>query len=55
MERGVEQADGSVKPEPRMDLELVARTIADMAALPLDVNMPFVTLMATRMPLYGRG
>jgi NAD(P)-dependent dehydrogenase (short-subunit alcohol dehydrogenase family) len=55
MERGVEQADGSVRTEPRMDLDLVARTVADMATLPADINMPFVTLMPTLMPLYGRG
>lgn len=52
---GVPQADGSVRPEPVMDPEDVARTVVHMASLPLSANIPFVTVMATAMPLVGRG
>jgi NAD(P)-dependent dehydrogenase (short-subunit alcohol dehydrogenase family) len=52
---GAEQADGSFVIEPVIDAALVARTIVQMAALPLDANFQFVTLMATKMPLIGRG
>ena len=52
---GVLQADGSRKPEPRMDLRHVADAILYMANLPLDANVQFMTLMATKMPLVGRG
>ncbi len=52
---GVPQADGSVRPEPTMDPEDVARTVLHMASLPLSANIPFVTVMATKMPLVGRG
>ena len=41
--------------EPRMDVKHVADTVVYMANLPLDANMQFVTLMATKMPLVGRG
>ncbi|WP_031231627.1 SDR family oxidoreductase [Asticcacaulis sp. YBE204] len=55
METGVLQADGSLKPEPRIDLAHVVKTVVHMAGLPPEANMPFVTVMATDMPLYGRG
>ena len=55
MTGGVPQADGSVKPEPRMDVEDVARAVVFMASLPLDTNILTMTVMATKMPLVGRG
>ena len=55
MTGGVAQADGSMRPEPRMDVEHVASTIVFMAGLPLESNVQFVTVMATKMPFIGRG
>ena len=55
MAEGVLQADGSVRPEPRMDAEDVARAVLYMASLPLDANVSTMTVMATTMPLIGRG
>jgi NAD(P)-dependent dehydrogenase (short-subunit alcohol dehydrogenase family) len=55
MARGVPQADGSTAAEPLMDVEHVGRVVAQMASLPLDVNVLFMTLMATKMPFVGRG
>jgi len=55
MAKGVPQADGSVKPEPLMDVEHVGRAVLHMANLPLDVNVQFMTIMATKMPFVGRG
>jgi NAD(P)-dependent dehydrogenase (short-subunit alcohol dehydrogenase family) len=55
MERGVPQADGSVRPEPRMDPIHVARAVVYMAGLPLEANVQFITVMATKMPFIGRG
>ena len=55
MTRGVPQADGSLAPEPRIDAAHVAATIVHMASLPLDANVQFVTVMATKMPFIGRG
>jgi NAD(P)-dependent dehydrogenase (short-subunit alcohol dehydrogenase family) len=55
MQSGVMQADGRIAPEPRMAAEHVARAVVHMASLPLDANIPFMTIMATNMPLYGRG
>jgi len=55
MGQGVPQPDGSIRAEPRMDLGHVARAVVQMAALPLDANIPFMTIMATNMPLFGRG
>ena len=55
MTEGVPQADGSVRAEPVMDVGDVARTVVHMASLPLSANIPFVTVMATAMPLVGRG
>jgi NAD(P)-dependent dehydrogenase (short-subunit alcohol dehydrogenase family) len=52
---GAEQADGSLAVEPVIDAALVARTVVYMAELPLDANIQFITLMATKMPLIGRG
>ncbi|AWM37255.1 3-oxoacyl-[acyl-carrier-protein] reductase FabG [Gemmata obscuriglobus] len=55
MTGGVLQANGTVAPEPRMDVEHVARAVVYMAGLPLDANVLFMTVMATQMPLVGRG
>lgn len=55
MAAGARQADGSIKPEPRMDVRHVADAVLYMAGLPLDANVQFMTLMATKMPLIGRG
>jgi NAD(P)-dependent dehydrogenase (short-subunit alcohol dehydrogenase family) len=52
---GVAQADGSLKAEPTMDVNNVARAIVYMASLPLDANVQFMTVMATKMPFVGRG
>ena len=55
MEIGVPQANGSIAAEPRMDVEHVAQAIVQMAALPLESNVLFMTIMATAMPFVGRG
>jgi NAD(P)-dependent dehydrogenase (short-subunit alcohol dehydrogenase family) len=55
MKDGVAQADGSVRVEPRMDVRHVADAIVYMASLPLDANVQFLTVMATKMPYVGRG
>jgi NAD(P)-dependent dehydrogenase (short-subunit alcohol dehydrogenase family) len=55
MTGGVLQADGSTKPEPRMDVQHVADAVLYMAGLPLDANVEFITVMATKMPFVGRG
>ncbi len=55
MAAGILQADGSVRVEPVMDVENVARTVVHMASLPLDANVQFMTIMATKMPYIGRG
>lgn len=55
MAAGVPQADGSVRPEPRMPLQSVADALLAMANLPLDSNVLFMTVMATKMPFVGRG
>jgi NAD(P)-dependent dehydrogenase (short-subunit alcohol dehydrogenase family) len=55
MSRGVLQADGSVAPEPTMDVGAVAEAVAYMAGLPLSANVQFMTVMATAMPFIGRG
>ncbi|SME90353.1 NADP-dependent 3-hydroxy acid dehydrogenase YdfG [Tistlia consotensis] len=52
---GVLQADGSTKAEPRMDVQHVANAVVHMASLPLDANVLFMTVMATKMPFVGRG
>jgi len=55
MVKGVPQADGSLKVEPRMDVQHVAQAIVYMASLPLESNVLFMTLKATQMPFEGRG
>jgi NAD(P)-dependent dehydrogenase (short-subunit alcohol dehydrogenase family) len=55
MKEGVLQADGSLAVEPTMDVESVARGVVYMASLPLDANVLFMTVMATKMPYVGRG
>lgn len=55
MAEGVPQADGSMRPEPLMDVDAVGRTLVYMAGLPPDANALFVTVMATEMPFVGRG
>ena len=55
MVQGVPQADGSVRPEPRMDVQAVVDAFMTMARLPLSANMLFVNVMATKMPFVGRG
>jgi NAD(P)-dependent dehydrogenase (short-subunit alcohol dehydrogenase family) len=52
---GVPQADGSIRPEARMDLSAVVDTFMAMARLPLSANVLFMTVMATKMPFVGRG
>ncbi len=52
---GVRQADGSMAVEPRMDVEHCADAVWRMASLPLDVNIQFMTIMASKMPFVGRG
>jgi NADP-dependent 3-hydroxy acid dehydrogenase YdfG len=55
MARGVPQASGEVVAEPTFDVEHVARAVVYMANLPLDANVQFITIMATKMPFVGRG
>ncbi|MGA2534476.1 MAG: SDR family oxidoreductase [Terracidiphilus sp.] len=55
MAKGVLQANGSVAPEPRMDVTHAADAVLYMAGLPLDANIQFMTIMATNMPFIGRG
>ncbi len=55
MKAGVPQADGSLAVEPTIDAEHVARAVVYMASLPLDANVLFMTVMATKMPFVGRG
>ena len=55
MAAGIVQANGSTMVEPRMDLKHVAAAIVYMANLPLDANVQFLTVMATKMPFVGRG
>ena len=52
---GVPQANGTISVEPTMDAEHVARAVVYMAGLPLDANVQFLTVMATKMPFIGRG
>ena len=52
---GVLQANGTIAPEPTMDTDNVARAVLYMASLPLDTNVQFMTVMATKMPFIGRG
>jgi NAD(P)-dependent dehydrogenase (short-subunit alcohol dehydrogenase family) len=55
MVAGVPQADGSIRPEPRMEMSAVTQALLTMARLPLDANVLFMTVMATKMPFVGRG
>ena len=55
MSKGVMQADGSIAPEAIMDVSAVADAVLYMAGLPLEANVQFMTVMATRMPFIGRG
>ena len=55
MQRGVPQANGTTMVEPTMDVGNVARAVVHMASLPLDANVQFMTVMATKMPFVGRG
>ena len=55
MTGGVPQADGSMAPEPTFDLDDVGRAVVFMAGLPLNSNVQFMTIMATKMPFIGRG
>jgi NAD(P)-dependent dehydrogenase (short-subunit alcohol dehydrogenase family) len=55
MAKGILQPNGQMMVEPRMDVEHVATAIVQMAALPLESNVQFMTLMATKMPYVGRG
>ena len=52
---GVPQANGEIRTEPTMDVTHVAEAVLYMARLPLDVNVPFMTIMARDMPYIGRG
>jgi NAD(P)-dependent dehydrogenase (short-subunit alcohol dehydrogenase family) len=55
MAKGVMQANGTIAPEPLMDVAHVASAVKYMASLPLDANVQFMTVMATKMPFVGRG
>ena len=55
MAAGVPQANGTMAPEPTMDVTHVSDMVVHMAGLPLDANVQFVTVMATQMPFIGRG
>jgi len=55
MATGVSQADGTLAVEPLMDLSHVGSAVLYMASLPLEANVQFLTIMATKMPFVGRG
>ena len=55
MAKGIIQPRGDMMVEPRMDVNDVAKTVLHMASLPLESNVLFVTVMATKMPFVGRG
>ena len=55
MAAGIIQANGTIMPEPRLDLRSVCGAVLYMANLPLDANVQFMTIMATKMPFVGRG
>jgi NADP-dependent 3-hydroxy acid dehydrogenase YdfG len=55
MAAGVPQASGAIAVEPLLDLDHVARAVIYMAGLPLEANVQFMTIMATKMPFVGRG
>ena len=51
----MQQANGDIVPEQRMDVQHVADAVVYMASLPLEANVQFLTVMATKMPFLGRG
>ena len=55
IKQGVPQGNGEIMPEPVMDVRHVADAVLYMAGLPLDANVQFMTVMATKMPFIGRG
>jgi NAD(P)-dependent dehydrogenase (short-subunit alcohol dehydrogenase family) len=55
MANGVPQADGSIKPEPLMDVAHVGQAVLHMASFPIETNVLFMTIKATKMPFEGRG
>jgi hypothetical protein len=55
MATGVPQASGTVAVEPRIDVQHIGQAVRNMANLPLDANILFMTIMATKMPFTGRG
>jgi hypothetical protein len=55
MAEGVPQPDGTIRPEPTMDVQHVADAIVQMTQFPLETNVQFMTIMATKMPFIGRG
>ncbi len=55
MTDGALQADGQLRPEPRVDVKLIADAVVYMASLPLEANVLFMNVMATKMPFVGRG
>jgi NAD(P)-dependent dehydrogenase (short-subunit alcohol dehydrogenase family) len=55
MAEGVPQPDGTIRPEPTMDVQHVADAIVQMTEFPLETNVQFMTIMATKMPFIGRG
>ena len=55
MANGVPQANGQIAPEPLMDVKVVGQSVLYMANLPLEANIMFHTVMATKMPFAGRG
>ena len=55
MAKGVKQANGEIAIEAMMDVKQVANAVVHMAGLPLDTNVQFMTIMATKMPFVGRG
>jgi NAD(P)-dependent dehydrogenase (short-subunit alcohol dehydrogenase family) len=55
MARGIPQANGDIAVEPLMDVAIVGQSVVHMASLPLEANVMFHTVMATKMPFAGRG
>jgi len=55
MAKGVQQANGTIAPEPLMDVDHVGQAVLQMANLPLETNVQFMTIMASKMPFVGRG
>ena len=55
MTTGMPQANGTIAPEPVIDVAIVAGAVRHMASLPLEANVQFMTVMATKMPFIGRG